>query len=209
MLMMRICLWGYSSLRSEYANINRYKMEKEEIIDQIKPELDKVIDFFKAELVKIRVGRASPSLVEDIIVECFGQKFPLKQLGAISSPDSRQIIVQPWDESYLEPIQEALLKSLSGTSPIVDKNIIRISLPALSEEYRQELLKVLAEKKENTRRTIRHWREKAWKEIQEGFKEGEISEDEKYRAKDELQKLVDEYQEKIEKIVENKKKEIR
>lgn len=182
-------------------------MEKE-FGEKLTPELEKVVDFLKAELAKIRVGRASPGLVEDISVDCFGQRFFLKQLGAISCPDSRQIVIQPWDKSYLEPIEKALSKFFSGTSPVVDKNIIRISLPALSEEYRRELFKVLAEKKEMARKTIRHWRDEAWKEIQEDFREGEISEDEKFRSKDKLQKLIDEYQEKIEQMAENKKKEI-
>jgi len=81
-----------------------------EIIDKIKPELDKVINFLERELAKIRTGRATPSLVEDIVCECFGQKFPLKQLAAISVPDSKQILIQPWDKSYLEPIVNAFPK---------------------------------------------------------------------------------------------------
>ena len=179
-----------------------------EIIEKIKPELEKVINFLEGELTKIRTGRASPSIVENTIVECFGQKFPLKQLAAISSQGPKQIIIQPWDKSYIEPIEKALSKSNLGTSPIVDKDLIRISLPPLSDEYRKNLLRVISEKQEESRKTIRRWREESWDEIQEKFKKREIREDDKFRAKDELQELVEEYHEKIEEIEKRKKKEI-
>jgi len=180
----------------------------QEIIEKIKPELDKVINFLEQELTKIRIGRVSISLVEDIKVECFGQKFSLKELGAISCPESRQILIQPWDNSYLEPILKAISQSNLGMAPIADKNSIRISLPPLSEEYRKDLLRILSGKMEGTRKTIRHWRQVAWDEIQEGFRVGEIREDDKYRGKDELQELVDEYNEKVKELIEKKKKEI-
>jgi len=109
-------------------------MEYKEIIEKIKPELEKVISFLEGELTKIRTGRASSSLVENTIVECFGQKFPLKQLAAISSSGPKQIVIQPWDKSYIEPIEKALSKSNLGTSPVVDKDLIRISLPPLSDD---------------------------------------------------------------------------
>ena len=179
-----------------------------EIIDKIKPELDKVINFLERELAKIRTGRATPSLVEDIVCECFGQKFPLKQLAAISVPESKQILIQPWDKSYIEGIVRALEKTGIGANPIVDKEVIRINLPFLSEEYRKELLRLLSQKQEEARKTIRRWREEAWDKIQEGYREGKIREDDKYQGKDELQDLVNEYNEKIENLGEKKKKEI-
>ncbi len=178
------------------------------IIEKIKPELEKAIEYLKKEMSKIRTGRASPSLVEDIIVDCFEQKFPLKQLGAISAPDPRTIIIQPWDKSYLEPIEKAVSSSSLGFSAIVDKDIIRINIPPLNEEYRKNLLKIISEKKEDVHQTIRHFREKAWQEIQDAFKEKLIREDDKFRAKDELQDLIDEYNEKIVQITEKKKEEI-
>ena len=183
-------------------------MEYKEIIEKIKPELDKVISFLEKEVGKIRTGRATLSLVEDIVVECFGQRLPLKQLAAISIPGPRQIIIQPWDNSYIESIEKAISNSALGVSPVVDKDLIRISLPPLSKEYRENLLRVLSEKQEEARKTIRRWREEAWREIQEGFRKGEIREDDKFRAKDELQELIDDYNEKIEKITERKKKEL-
>lgn len=183
-------------------------IDYKEIIERIKPELDKVINFLERELAKIRATRASTSLVEDITVECFGQKFPLKQLAAISLPEPRQILIQPWDKSYLEPIEKALLQSSIGTTPVVDKDVIRINLPPLTEEFRKNLAKKVSEREEMARQTVRRWREEAWREIQEKFREGKISEDDKYRGKDELQDLIDEYNERIEKMGERKKKEI-
>ena len=179
-----------------------------EIIKKIEPELGRAIDFLEREMAKIRTGRASPSLVENIIVECFEEKFPLKQLGAISSPSPKQIIIQPWDKSYIEPIEKAISQSNLGLSPVVDKDLIRISLPALSEDYRKGLLKTLSEAREDVKKTIRHWREKAWAEIQSESKAGNIREDDKFKAKDELQKVVDEYNKKVDEIEKRKEKEI-
>ena len=183
-------------------------MTYQEIINQIKPELDKVINFLEREVAKIRTGRASPALIEDLIVDCFGQKLSLKQLGAISCPNPRQIVIQPWDKSYIEAIEKAMSQSSLGMSPVVDKDVIRLSLPLLSEEHRKNLLKILSEKQEEAKKTIRRWREEAWDKIQEEFKEGKIREDDKFRGKDELQELIDEYNEKIEEIGERKKREI-
>ena len=181
----------------------------QEIINKIRPETDKAINFLEREMAKIRTSRATPSLVEDIVVECFGQKFPLKQLAAISCPQPRQIIIQPWDKSYLESIEKALSQATLGiASLIVDKDLIRVSLPFLTEEYRKNLLRILSEKQEEAKKTIRRWREESWKEIQKGFRDGKIREDDKFKAKDELQELVDEYNEKIEQIGEKKKNEI-
>lgn len=183
-------------------------MSYKEIINQIKSELDKTIAFLEREVGNIRTSRASPSLIEDFEVECFDQKFALKQLGAISSVDSRTLTIQPWDKSYLEPIEKAISNSHLGVSPIVDKDLIRISFPQLSEEYRKDLLRLLAMKQEEAKRTIRRWREEAWRKIQDEFKEGNIREDDKFRGKDELQELIDEYNEKIEEMGERKKKEL-
>jgi ribosome recycling factor len=183
-------------------------MSYHNIINETKPEMDKVISFLDRELAKIRTGTASAALIEDITADCFGQKLPLKQLAAISVPEPRQIIIQPWDESYIPGIEKALERESIGTSPVVDKNIIRLNLPPVSEEYRKNLAKILSDKKENARQTIRHWRNEAWKNIQEAFDAGEVTEDDKYKGKDKLQELVDGYNEKIEEKVSKKEKEI-
>jgi len=183
-------------------------MNYKDIIQKIKPELEKAVGFLERELGKVRTSRASSALIEDIQVECFNQKFPLKQLALISVPEPRQILIQPWDNSYIEGILKALENLSLGISPVVDGSFIRLNLPPLSEEFRKNLLRIISEKKEAAKRTIRHWRDEAWDEVQEKFKEGKIREDDKFKAKDELQDLVDEYNEKTEKMVEKKEKEI-
>lgn len=183
-------------------------MNHKEIIGKIKPELDKVLNFLERELAKFRSSRASPSLVEDVSVECFGQKFPLKQLAAISIPEPRQILIQPWDKSYIEGIVKALERTGIGANPIIEKEVIGINLPALTEEYRKELLRIISQKQEEAKKVIRRWRDEAWTEIQKNFREGKIREDDKFRGKDELQELIDEYNQKIEEMGERKKKEI-
>jgi ribosome recycling factor len=183
-------------------------MDYKEIAKKIKPEFDRVIAFLEKEFAKIRTGRANPSLVEDTIIECFGQKFPLKQLAAISAPEPKMIVIQPWDRSYLEPIEKALSHSTLGISPIVDKDLIRLSLPPLSEDYRKSLMKFLSEKQEEGRKSMRGWRDKAWQEVQQKAKEGEIREDDKFKAKEDLQKLIDEYGKKIDEMGERKRKEL-
>lgn len=183
-------------------------MSYKEFIDKAKPEFDKAFKFFEGELAKIRTSRASPALVEDIEVNAFNQKFPLKQLGAISTPSTSQIVIQPWDASYIEPIEKAISQSGLGMSAVVDKNVIRLNLPLLTEEYRNTLAKMLGEKAEQTKQTMRRVREDAWNKIQAAQKAKEISEDDKFRGKDELQKVVDDYQEKIKNLVEKKKNEL-
>lgn len=179
-----------------------------EILSFTKQEFEKALDFFKKELSKIRTGHASPSLVEDVQVDLFGQKMALKQMAAISCPEPRQILIQPWDASYLEPIEKALQRSELGTSPIVDKNTIRIHLPSLTQEYRDSLAKILSTKEEQSKQVMRRWREEAWSKIQERVRKGELREGDKFKGKEELQKLLDEYAKKLQELLERKRKEI-
>ncbi len=179
------------------------------IINKIKPELEKVVEYVKDELKKVRTNRATPSLVEDIKVECYGQKMAVKELAAISSPEARQILIQPWESSYLEPIEKAIAKSDLNLNPIVEQESIRITIPSMTKEYREELDHLLTEKQEQARQTIRKWRQKAWSEIQDAFNDGDISEDQKYKAKDELQDLADEYKSKVKELIDKKREQIK
>jgi ribosome recycling factor len=180
-----------------------------QIIDKSRPDLDKTLDFLKEELMKVRAGRANPSLVEDIKIEVYGEKMAIKQVANVIASDARQLLIQPWDHSYLQLIERAISTSDLGINPIIDKNSIRISLPPLSDEYRKQLMKLVATKEEAARNTIRHFREKIQTEIQDAFKRGEVSEDDKFKSKDDLQKLVDEYSNKIKVLGENKIEEIK
>jgi ribosome recycling factor len=179
-----------------------------EFIDKVKPEFEKSFKFLESEMAKIRTSRASPALVEDIEVTAFGQKFSLKQLGSISTPQTNQIMIQPWDSSYIEPIQKAISQSGLGMSAVADSNGIRLSLPLLTEEYRHQLTKTLNEKAEQAKQTMRREREDCWNKIQAAQKAKELTEDDKFRGKDELQKVVDEYNKKIKDLIDRKLQEI-
>lgn len=183
-------------------------MSYKEFIDKVRPEFEKTLKFLEIELAKIRTSRASPALVEDVQVNYLNDKFALKQLAAISCPQPNQIVIQPWDDSYIESIEKAILQSGLGMSSAVDKNIIRLSLPLLTEEYRHNLVKILNQKAEEVHQTIRHWRDDAWNKIQQAQKEKKISEDDKFRGKDGLQKLVDEYGNKIKDLIKKKESEL-
>ncbi|MBD3282577.1 MAG: ribosome recycling factor [Candidatus Portnoybacteria bacterium] len=182
-------------------------MVYKQIIEKIKPELEKAIEFLKSEFVKIKTSRANPAMVEDIKVDCYGQSMPIKQLANINVPQSRTIVIQPWDKSVLGDVEKAIRNS-SSLSPVVDGDIIRINIPVLSEEQRKEYVKIIADKAEEAKISIKLHREEAWKKIQEMEREGEITEDEKFKAKDELQKLVDEYNGRIEEMKKKKEEDV-
>lgn len=183
-------------------------MNYQEIIDKIKPDLQSLVEFLEGELMKIRTSRLSATLIEDIEVEVAGTKMPLKSLGAISSRSWREILVEPWDKSYVEPITKAIQNADLGLSPVLEKDTIRLSVPPLTGERRKDLLRVLGEKTEDTHQAIRKIRDKAWKEIQQGYQKSEIREDDKYKGKEKLEEVVGEYKDRIEEMAENKEKEI-
>ena len=178
-------------------------------IQKVKPEMEKALDFFSKELRKIRTGQASPSLVEDVEIDVFGQKMLLKQLAAISTPERRQLVIQPWDKSYLGAIEKAIFSQAIGVSPVVEQDIIRISLPPLTGEFRDKLLKVVREKEEESKQTLRKLRDDAWGDIQEKARAGEIREDDKFKGKEELQKLIDEYTKRVDEATARKVEEIK
>ncbi|MEA3452971.1 MAG: ribosome recycling factor [Patescibacteria group bacterium] len=177
-------------------------------IEKIKPEFEKVINYFKSELQKVRSGKASANLVEDIVVDCFGSRLPLKQLATISCPEPRQLLIQPWSAEYLEGIDKALQQADLGTSPTNDGQVIRINLPPVTGEFREKLIAQISAKGEESYQSLRRWRDQAWKEIQDKLQKKEISEDDKFKGKDELQDLIEEYHKKIEDLKEKKKEEI-
>ncbi len=180
----------------------------QELINNLKPNLDKTIDYLKGELAGLQAGRATPGLLEDLEVDCYGQKMPLKQLAAIQVPEPRLITIRPWDKAILKNIEKAIGQSKLGLSPIVDEESIRLKIPPLSEERRKELVKILQEKVEECRVSIRRQREEVWRNVQDLEQRKEISEDDKFKAKDELQKVVDEYNKKIEEMKKKKEEEI-
>ena len=183
-------------------------MEIKEITKTAQQEFIKVIEFFEQDVSSVRTNRANPSLVENITIDFHGSKMPLKQLASISVMGPRIISIQPWDQSSLLVIEKAVLQSDLGVNPMIDKNTIRINLPPLTEEYRKKLLKLLGEKAEAAKISLRQCREDAWRKIQNGFRSGEIREDDKFKGRDELQEMIDKGSKEIESIFGRKKEEI-
>lgn len=179
-----------------------------EIINKIKPNLEKAIEKFKQELGSLRSGRATPALVETVEVECYGSRSQLKQVAAITAPEPRSLLVQPWDKSILKEIEKAISSSRAGMSVSAVGDQIRINIPPLNEETRKELARNLSQKMEQAKLSVRGLREQAWKELQDGERAGTIREDDKFRGKDELQKVIDQYNQKIEELGQTKEKEI-
>lgn len=179
-----------------------------ESIEKKRTDFEKSIEYFKEELNQLRTGRASAALVENIAVDYYGTKSQLKQIAGITIPEPRTIVIAPWDKGSLVFIESALRESQMNFNPMNDGQVIRINIPTLTEDRRKELVKVLNKKAEEARIAIRKQREEIWEEIQEAEKSGTIGEDDKFKGKDELQKVVDEYNGKIEEIRKRKEEEI-
>jgi len=178
------------------------------IIDSHKEQFEKSIDHLKQEITSLRTGRATPAIVEDIMVEAYDTKQGLKSLASISVVDAKTLAVDPWDKSLLQVIEVALRNSDLGINPVNDGKLIRLPLPDLTTERRQELIKVLHTKLEQARIAVRKIREDVRSEIDKKEKAKEISEDEKFTYQDELEELVKVCNGKIKVIGEEKEKEI-
>jgi len=163
---------------------------------------------FKKDLATIRTGRASPAIVEHVRVEYAGVPTPLNQLASISAPEARLLVIQPWDRSGIHNIEKAVLKSDLGLNPSNDGNIIRISIPELSEERRRELIKVVRKRVEERKIAVRNLRHEAMNELKNLEKDKEISQDEHKRALAQLQKLTDSFVLDIEQVGRDKEAEL-
>ena len=176
---------------------------------EVTKKLEDAIKNLAEELSRIRSGRVTTALIEDISVDYYGARQPVKTLGTIGSLDARTLVVEPWDKNALEPIQKAILQSPLGIAPIADKDSIRLTLPALNQERREALVKILNQKTEETRIALRRERETAIQRAQKMKEDGEIREDDFFRAKERIQKTVDEFNnEKIKDLRDKKEKEI-
>lgn len=157
----------------------------------------------------VRTGRASPALVEGIRVEYYGTPTPLKQIASINTPDPRMIVIQPWDAQALPEIEKALLKADLGLSPTNDGKLIRISVPPLSTERREELVKLVKSQAEEGRIAVRNIRHGAKETIERMFKDKVIAEDDKFKGLDDLQKLTDRYHKKVDELLTAKESDLK
>ncbi len=178
------------------------------MIVQYKQEFDKAIDHFKQDISSLRTGRATPAIVEDILIEAYGSRQPLKAVASISVADAKTLNIDPWDKSLMQAVETGLRNSPLGISPVNDGKLIRLPLPDLTAERRADLIKVLHQKSEAVRIAIRKIREDARTQVEKKEEAGEMGEDEKFKMFDELEKMVKEFNEKIKTIGEEKEREI-
>lgn len=182
------------------------ELVKKQITDA-KASMDKAIDHTDNELNKIRAGKASPSMLDDIVVDYYGSSTPLSQVGSVNTPDARTIVIQPWEKSLLVPIEKAIMEANLGVNPQNDGVIIRINVPPLTEERRRDLVKKAKGEAESGKIGIRNIRKDANEKIRKLKSEG-VSEDEMKTGEGEIQKLTDAYIVKVDQLSDAKEKDI-
>jgi len=183
-------------------------MMTSEVIIEMAEKMDKSLDAFKQELSKIRTGRASLSLLDGIKAEAYGSPMPLNQVATLTIPESRQIVIQPWDPQIMSSIEKAILKSELGLTPVNDGKVIRINIPQLTEERRRDLVKIVKKITEEYRVAVRNHRRDAIDSLKKQKKNKEISEDEQFKLQDEAQKETDSYIAMIDEVAADKEKEV-
>lgn len=179
-----------------------------EVILESSDKMEKSVEAFKKELAKVRTGRASLTILDGISVDAYGSSMPLNQVGTITIPESRMLVIQPWDPQMLAAIEKAILKSDIGLNPIGDGKVIRLNVPQLTEERRKELVKSARKVAEEFRVAIRNIRRDAIETLKKQKKDKEISEDELFKFQDEAQSETDSYIKQIDEITANKEKEV-
>jgi ribosome recycling factor len=180
----------------------------EETYQETRDRMGKTVHALENELKRIRTGRASASLLDGIKLDYYGTPTPLNQTATIAVPESRLITIQPWDASIIKDIEKAILKSDLGLTPSNDGKLIRIAIPPLSEERRKELVKLVHKTCEEHKVAVRNIRRDS-NELIKGFKkDGDISEDDAFKAQDQIQKITDEFVKQIEEVYQTKEKEI-
>ena len=183
-------------------------MATQEIIDEMTLEMEEVCEKFKGEIAKVRTGRATPSLLDPVRVDAYGAKTPINQVATVTVPESRLLQIQAWDTSLLGAIEKAILKSDLGLTPMNDGKVIRINIPALTEERRRELVKQIRKTAEEFRVRIRNARRDANEALKKKKNAKEISEDDMFRAQDETQKATDRFIKEIDRMLAEKEKEV-
>jgi len=180
----------------------------EDVKKDVKHRMEQAVESVRAELAKLRTGKASPAILDGITVNYYGTNTPLRQVGNVSAPEPRLLVIQPWDRSLLGEIEKAILKSDLGLNPANDGIVIRIPIPSLTEERRQSLVKVGKKITEEGRVAVRNIRRDANEKLKKLEKDHKISEDDLHRSQDEMQKMTDDYIKKLDEILALKEKDI-
>ena len=173
-----------------------------------KPDFEKIIDHFKQELGAVRTGRAHSALVENIMIEAYGQTMNVKSMASINVSDSKSLVVEPWDKGILKDLEKGIRLAGAGLSVVNEGNFLRCIIPPLTEESRKELAKLVGQKLEEARANVRHLREAIKTELVGEEESGKIREDDRYKAQDDLEKLVQDINSKLASMADLKEKEI-
>ncbi len=184
-------------------------MTQKEILKDTEAKMKKTMETMMREFSEVRTGRAQPSLVEDMHIDYYGTSTPIRQLAAVSSPDPRQIIVQPWDAQAIKDIESAIASSKLGINPMNDGKVIRLVFPPLSAERREEFIKVCKEMAERGRVTLRTVRRDANDKLKKMQGDGHVSEDERFKGEEEVQKMTDRFIKEVDSVLDRKSKELR
>ncbi len=183
-------------------------MTSTEIQTETKRKMEKTLELMKEELRSIRTGRATPGLVENIRVSCYGSLTPIKQLANIAAPEPQLIVISPYDHSILKDIEKAIINSELGLATNTDGKVIRISIPPLSEDRRKKIVIQIKEMTEATKISIRNLRREANKHIDKEEKDSQLTEDDAKKTKDQIQKLTHDNEKKLDEVLDHKTKEI-
>ncbi|RQD63129.1 MAG: ribosome recycling factor [Desulfonatronovibrio sp. MSAO_Bac4] len=178
------------------------------VLKDCQNKMSKAIQSLEKEFSKLRTGRASTGLLEDVMVDYYGTMTPLNQLASISIPDSRSISIQPWDRNAFSSVEKAIMKSDLGLNPVNDGKVIRINIPPLTEERRKDLVKLAKKYSEDTKVAIRNIRRDANDTLKKMKNNKELTEDEMHKGQDEVQKSTDTFVENADQVLEVKEKEI-
>lgn len=179
-----------------------------QVLDTLRKEMEQTLEALRRELAKVRSGRASTALIEGILVDYYGTRTPLHQLAALSVPEPRLLVVQPYDRSVISSIEKAIYQSDLGLTPMNDGKLIRIPVPELTEERRKELVRHIRKVAEEYRVSMRNHRRDANERIKKMQKDKQLGEDDARNLQEKVQKYTDEYLEKLEKVLKGKEDEL-
>ena len=183
-------------------------MNKDDLLSSLEIKMEKSISSLDHDLAGLRTGRASPNLLDKVVVEAYGDKMPISQVASVTVPDARMLNVQVWDVGLTKSVEKAIVNSNLGVSPVTEGQVIRIHLPSLTEERRIELAKLAHKYGENAKIAVRNIRREGTDAIKKFEKDGDISEDEMHNLTDKLQKIIDKYVHNIDEKIVSKEKDI-
>jgi ribosome recycling factor len=177
-------------------------------LNEVRQKMERSLEALRRDFGGVRTGKATPALLDGVRVDAYGSAVPLNQVATVSAPEARMLVVQPWDRAMLGPVEKAIMTADLGLNPANDGKVVRVPIPALTEERRKEYVKVLHKMAEEARISVRQARHDALGDIRQRQKEKALSEDEARREEKDVQKVTDEHIEKIEELLRHKEAEV-